>query len=296
MNQYSRRAFGKVALAGLPVAAAYAAKLSSTVGGVRIGTQTYSYRALHLSERFLYPAVIRSMTGNGLAECELFAPHIEPPKAAGADPRGELRKWRLEVPLDHFRGIRKEFEAAGINIHAYNLSFRDDFTDAEIDRGFEHAKALGVGIITASTTLPVARRLVPFAEKHKINVSMHNHANLKDPNEFATPESFRAALAMSKYFRINLDIGHFSAANFDAVAFLKENHANITNLHLKDRKKNDGDNVEWGQGDTPIKPVLQLLKDSKWPIPAYIEYEYPGKLDPVAEVRKCFDFVKRALA
>jgi sugar phosphate isomerase/epimerase len=125
---------------------------------------------------------------------------------------------------------------------------------------------------------------------------MHNHANLEDPNQFATPESFRTALGMSKYFKINLDIGHFSAANLDAVAFIRENHDNITNLHLKDRKKNGGNNVEWGQGDTPIKQVLTLLRNEKYKIPAYIEYEYPGKSNCVEEVKKCFQFAKTALA
>ena len=55
-------------------------------------------------------------------------------------------------------------------------------------------------------------------------------------------------MKLSKYFKINLDIGHFTAANYDAVAYLREHHANITNLHLKDRKKNQGDNVPWGHG------------------------------------------------
>ena len=81
---------------------------------------------------------------------------------------------------------------------------------------------------------------------------------------------------MSQYFKVNLDIGHFTAANYDAVAYIREHHAKITNLHLKDRKKNQGDNVPWGQGDTPIREVLQLLKRERWPIPADIEYEYRG--------------------
>jgi hypothetical protein len=43
--------------------------------------------------------------------------------------------------------------------------------------------------------------------------------------------------------------------------------------------------------------VLLLLKNKKYPIPAMIEYEYgkPG-MDTVAEVKKCFDFCKAALA
>lgn len=210
--------------------------------------------------------------------------------------REDLRKWRLEVPLDHFRNVRKKFDSAGINVHVYNLSFNDSFTDDEIDRGFQLANALGVNIISASTTLPVAKRVAPFAEKHKICLTVHNHANLKDWNEFATPASLKAAVALSKYIKINLDIGHFTAANFDAVSFIRENHGQITNLHLKDRKKNGGENVEWGQGDTPIKAVLQLLKTDKYAIPAYIEYEYPGRDDCIAEVKKCFSFAKRALA
>lgn len=324
---FTRRDFGKLTLAALPLAAARAARLNSVLGGVHVGVQTYSYRDLPMDG--VIDAVIKAMTETGLGECELFAQQAEPPNIAtnfwaGVDPkvlgagadggalseqlrakakqdavlkaREELRKWRLEVPLDHFRAIRKKFDAAGIDVHVYNLSFNASFTDPEMDRIFEHAKALGVNIISASTTLPVAKRLVPFTEKHKMYVSMHGHANLSDPEEFATPESFQKALALSKYFKINLDIGHFSAANFDAVAYIKERHADITHLHLKDRKKNGGPNVEWGQGDTPIKEVLHLLKASKYPIRAYIEYEYPGKGSGVEEVKKCFEYCKQALA
>jgi sugar phosphate isomerase/epimerase len=154
----------------------------------------------------------------------------------------------------------QEVRRAGLKIYGFNYSFNPSFTDEEIDRGFEIAKALGAEIITASTTLPVAQKVVPFAEKHKMIVAMHGHSNLTDPNEFATPESFAAALKMSKYFKINLDIGHFTAANFDAVAYLQEHHADITNLHIKDRKKNQGDNTSWGEGDTPIREVLQLVR------------------------------------
>jgi hypothetical protein len=41
--------------------------------------------------------------------------------------------------------------------------------------------------------------------------------------------------------------------------------------------------------------VLQLLKQKKYDIPANIEYEYKGE-DTVAEVRKCFEYCRAALA
>src|SRR4029079_6505374 len=140
------------------------------------------------------------------------------------------------------------------------------------------------------------KKIPPFADKHRMVVAMHNHSNTRDPNEIATPESFAAAQKLSKYFKVNLDIGHFTAANYDAVAFLKEHHASVTNLHLKDRKKNQGDNMPWGTGDTPIREVLQLLKRERWPIRADVEYEYRGSGSPIEEVKKCLAFAKQALA
>ena len=312
---FTRREFGQLTLAAIPLA--LAARLDAA--GVRIGVQSYSFRAMSLED------AVAAMKQIGLTECELFAGHVEPrpPRPAGATPppppaappaggqaapapppsgfrpdpkwRDEVRKWRLSTPLSHFAGVKQQFADAGIKIQAYNLSFNESFTDEEIDRGFEMAKALGADFITASATLKAAARVAPFADKHKYRVAMHNHANVKDPNEFATPESFAAALAMSKYFVINLDIGHFTAANYDAVAYIEQHHDKIVSLHLKDRKKDQGANLPWGEGDTPIKPVLQLLKTKKYDIPANIEYEYKGE-DTVAEVKRCFEFAKAASA
>jgi sugar phosphate isomerase/epimerase len=308
---YSRREFGWLALAGLALPRLVEAAADSQVAGVRIGVQTYSYRDLPrpAGADDSVDVIIKAMTESGLTECELFAPQLEPEFSAGvrgargAPPspeavkaREDLRKWRLHTPLDHFRNARKKFDAAGITIHAYCYNMNASFTDAELDRGFEMTKALGTELMTTSTTMDVARRLAPLADKHKMIVGLHGHSNVSDPKEFATPESFAAATNMSKYLRVNLDIGHFTAANYDAVAYIREHHGQITNLHLKDRKKNQGDNTPWGQGDTPIREVLQLLKRERWPIPADIEYEYRGEGTSPEEVRKCFEYAKRSLA
>jgi sugar phosphate isomerase/epimerase len=273
-------------------AAAGAAK-GAMINGVRVGAQTYSFRQLaRPAGGDMVDVLIKAFTECGLRECELWSPQIEPEKA----PREEVRRWRVETPLDHFRAIGKKFAAANIALRAFNYSFNDSFTDAEIDRGFEMARALGAEFITASSTLSAAKRVAPLAEKHKMIVAMHNHSNLKDPNEFATPESFAAAMKISKYFKVNLDIGHFTAANFDAVAYIREHHANITNLHIKDRKRNQGENSPWGQGDAPIREVLQLIRQNTWPIAAYLEYEYKGAGTPVDEVKKGLEYVRKALS
>ena len=299
----TRREFGALTLSSLALPSVLRAQ---TVSGVRLGVQTYSFRELTRPPGGdLVDPIIAAMKECGLTECELWAPQIEPPSPFGRgrptpeqaqQAREAAKTWRLETPIDHFRAIRKKFETAGMTIYAFNYSPNNSFTDAEIDRGFEMAKALGAEIITASATIEAARRMAPFAAKHKMPVAMHNHSNVTDPNEFATLESLATALTLSPLFRINLDIGHFTAANYDAVAYIREHHARITNLHLKDRKKEQGPNTAWGTGDTPIRQVLQLLKQERWPIRAYIEYEHNGEAGPVDEVKKCFAFAKSALA
>jgi sugar phosphate isomerase/epimerase len=298
----TRRQFGALSVGALITPALARAQ---PVGGVRIGVQTFSFRELPRTPGGdATQSIIDAMKACGLTECELWSPQIEPAAGGGRgrspeeirQAREALRSWRINQPIAHFNGIRQAFAAAGLSIYAFNYSFGNDFTDEEIDRGFVMARALGSEIITASTNLTVARRVVPFAERHRMVVSMHNHSDVRDPNEFATPESFAAALALSKYFKINLDIGHFTAANYDPVAYIREHHADITNLHIKDRKRDQGDNTPWGRGDTKIGEVLALLKRERWPIRAYVEYEYRGEAGPVEEVKKCTAFLKAALA
>lgn len=218
--------------------------------------------------------------------------------AARATPRNEeIRKWRLSVSMDKFKDVRKKFDTAGINIAILCFNMNEAITDDEIEYAFHMAKALGAKAISTTTQVTVSKRIAPFADKHKMMVGYHGHDATGDPNEFATPETFATAMSYSRYNGVNLDIGHFTAGNYDAIAYIKEHHDRITNIHLKDRKKDHGPNVPWGQGDTPIKDVLLLLKKEKYPFPANIEYEYgqPG-MDAVTEVSKCLQYCKEVLS
>jgi sugar phosphate isomerase/epimerase len=58
---------------------------------------------------------------------------------------------------------------------------------------------------------------------------------------------------MSNYARINLNIGHFVAAGFNPLPFIREQYVNIPILHIRDGKKGQGTKLAWGAGDTPIR-------------------------------------------
>ncbi len=225
-----------------------------------------------------------------------------PPSAAGRGPAPltpEQQTWRTSAEtMDKYRGLRKQFDDAGIDLGVLCYNMNASISDDEIDYAFRMAQALGVKAISSSSTVTVAKRVASFADKYKLTWSGHGHDDVCDPEQFAKPETFEKIMSFSPSIGVNLDIGHFTAAGYDAVTFIRRYHDRITNLHLKDRTRNPisgrGGNVRWGDGETPIREVLQLLRREQYPIAANIEYEYQGT-DPVIEVAKCLQFAKDIL-
>lgn len=303
--KYTRRDAAKLALASIPAVRALAAP-NSRINGVEIGVITYSFRPLEDIDQ-----LVRTIAQLGISEVELMSNAVEvfaDPPGAGFGVRGgtpqeqaaraeTLRKWRLSTSTERFKLVRQKFDSAGIDLALLCFNMRDGNSDEEIDYAFRMAQALGVRAITTSTTVSMSKRIAAVADRYKMRVGYHGHDQTSDPNEFATLESYGKAFEYSKYNGVNLDIGHFTASNYDAVAFIKEHHARITNLHLKDRKRNHGPNVPWGMGDTPLKDVLRLLKLEKYSFPGNIELEYPvpAGSDAPTEVAKCLKYCEQAL-
>ena len=262
-------------------------------GGAPGGAQTLP--ALPAGERGAPRAPGGGQRGGGGGRAAL-TPEQQAERQAAVE---KLAKWRASANAKTWKAVTKKFNDAGVDVALLCYNMRDDMKDEDIEYGFSMAKGLGVKGITTSTTLTMAKRIAPVADKHKLLVGYHGHDAIDNPNETATLESYDKLMAYGKYNGVNLDIGHFTAAGYDAVAFIKQHHAKITNLHIKDRKKNRGPNVAvWGTGDTPMKEVLQLLKTEKYPFPANLELEYPIPQDSniIAEAKKCLAYVKSCLA
>lgn len=219
--------------------------IASAYRGVELGVQTISFQDRPLE------AMLDAVAGTGIDTIELWAGHVEPVAKLGG--REKLREWRLSVDLDEFRKIREMIERRRIRLSSYDVAIRSECTDAEIDRLFEMARALGVGVISSSSDVKIAPRLDEFARRHKIRVGFHNLSTLKS-DQFARPDDYETALkGRSEYLGATLDVGHFTAAGFDPVAFLQTNHQHVFVLHLKDRKRDQGPAVPFGEGDTPLQ-------------------------------------------
>lgn len=293
----SRRSFlgGAAALAASSMIsnvapAAAAARPNSNFNGVQIGVITYSYRSLPGTAE----DILKYVTQSGISSIELMGEPAEQYAGAPGD-RKALLDWRLSAPMDRYEALRKMFSDAGVGIHI--VKFGDignpGMPDAQIEYYFQVAKALGAKGITREISEEAAERLGPMADKHKIMIGFHNHTQM-------TPTTYDGGiLSHGKYLGINFDIGHYVAGtNQSPIPIIEKFQDRILSLHLKDRKVNNGANLPFGQGDTPVALVLQHLKRNKLAFPADIELEYtvPEDSDAVQEVTRCVEFCKQALA
>jgi sugar phosphate isomerase/epimerase len=225
---------------------------------------------------------------------EIAAMRAEQEEAAA-----KLKVWRTSVSMDKFKALRKMYNDAGVTIYAWK-QLSPNMSDEEFEYVFNVAEALGCTHTTLE--LPAGaeaaaqlKRIGDFAIKKKIYAAYHTHLQ-------GSMTAFDQAFAISKGNMANVDLGHWVAAGNiggTPMDFMTKYHDRVSSFHLKDRTTPEhcGLNLAWGTGETPLKPILQLVKKNKWKIPASIEFEYaiPDGSDAVQEVRKCVEYCRAVL-
>ena len=298
--------------------------------GVTIGVQTYSFRTQEDESPL---AILEYIKETGIKHVELMGNHAEPFAGAPTSPmddpakraimikqwrqqelteeeaelavllraemaqfNADMAKWRSEVDYSKFEELRDLYAANGISIYAFKPSvFGKNNTDDDIRYGMRAAKALGADHVTVEHPEDDEHtaRLGKIAEEEGILMAYHGHMQ-------QTPTLWDTALAQSSGNSMNLDFGHYIAAeNENPLQIIKDKHASIASMHLKDRQKksNGGGNLMWGTGDTPIAEVVTLIRDNGYtfPITVELEYEIPEGSDAVQEVKRSFEYIKNIL-
>ena len=222
-------------------------------------------------------------------------------RQAAAD---DLKKWRLSRSMDKYKAFRKMYNDAGVNIYAFKLEPQPNMSNEELEYIFTSAKTLGANHVTLelSNNAEFTKRIGDAALSHGLRVAYHAH-------EQATINAWDEVLAQSKGNAVNLDCGHYLAGTgLSPIPAIEKLHDRIASIHLKDRTpstaatattpRHAGENLPWGQGQTPIAEILQLMRKNKYQFPASIELEYqvPQGSDSVVEVKKCIEYCRKSLA
>ena len=228
---------------------------------------------------------------------DLTPEQIAAARAVQEEQAAKMKAWRTSVSMEPFKKLRRMYNDAGVTIYAWK-QLNANMSDEEYEYIFNVAEALGCTHTTLELLQDAAqlKRLGDFAMKKKIYAAYHTHLQ-------GGMTAFDQAFAVSRGNMANVDFGHWVAAGNiggTPMDFLNKHHARISSFHLKDRTSPEkcALNLPLGQGETPIKDILQLVKKNKWKMPASIEMEYtvPEGSDPVQEVRKCVEYCRTALA
>ena len=257
--------------------------------GIIVGVQTWSFRTMQDQSPL---AILKYIKHTGIKHVELMGNHVEPFVGIFEDSEN-ISKLRNEASISKFKELRKLYKDAGISIFACKprRCFEKYNTDDEIRYGMRAAKALGASHITLEHPSDDEHtlRLSEIADEEDILVGYHNH-------EQGTPTLWDTAISQSDFNRLNIDLGHYTASETgDPLEIFKDKHNKIVSIHLKDRKRlsRGGDNLVWGQGDTPIKEAVKIYKEEGYDFPLTIELEYdiPEGSDEISELKKCISYI-----
>ncbi len=295
---------------------------------ITLGLQTYSFRTMEDQSPL---AILDYVKQTGIKNIELMGNHAEPfagaPESMMSDRakmailikqyrnepltdeekviaaevaaqreayNAEVQAWRKNVDLKKFEALKALYDEAGISIYAFKPRvFEKNNTDDDIRYGMRAAKALGASHVTLEHPEDDAHtaRLAKIAEEEGVLIGYHGH-------EQQTPTLWDTALSQSDANRMNLDFGHYIAAeNENPLEIIKTKSDKIVSMHLKDRQKksNGGGNLVWGSGDTQIVDVIKLINENGYTFPVTIELEYdiPEGSDAVQEVKKCLAYIEQ---
>lgn len=289
----------------LPGQALAAPRPHSRFEGVPVGVITYSFRSMpgtaenlldYLTQLDLQTVELMSdpaeaFAGAPTAPARVRGELSEAQRAEREAYQKEIRNWRLATSMAPFKKLRKMYRREGVAIDIIKFGQIASLSPEEVDYCFRVARTLGARGLTLERTDEAVERLSPYATRHERLVGYHNHAQVNF-------NSWDKAMELSPYNALNLDVGHYVAGtNESPIPLIEKYHDRILSLHIKDRKKNNGDNVPWGQGDTPLKEILQLMKrrQSKFMATVELEYPIPEGSNAVEEVRKCLAYCEEAI-
>lgn len=215
----------------------------------------------------------------------------------------ELAAFRNDpATLVKFEELKKKFDDAGIEIHIFK--FEGMSTDEEWDYAFKAAKILGAIGITAEGSEQTAQIIGAAAERNDMLGILHQHGQYAT----MTVAEIEQLLSYSPALRLNFDFGHYfgfgykDSTGLDPIQFIDHFSDKIASMHCKDKTSSENEtapnqNQVWGQGETPVRQILQHVRDNYPHIYCDVELEYSVApwSNSVKEVGTCIRYMREAL-
>ncbi len=191
----------------------------------------------------------------------------------------------------------KDYDAAGIQLHAAGAIYFPKDEDDDIRSKFEYCKRAGIKVIVAGDPTPATLpRIEKFVKEYDIRFAIHNHGP-EDKIWHSPLDVLKAVKDMDPRMGCCIDIGHTARAGTDVVEAIKQVGPRLFNMHTKDLTdfQSKESQVAVGEGKMPMRKIFQTLIAMKYDGFVDLEYEVHGD-DPMPGVIASFAYMRGVLA
>jgi inosose dehydratase len=196
----------------------------------------------------------------------------------------------LDSTPDTTHTVMAKFQEAGIRIYAAGVIYMK--TVAEVDRAFEYAQALGVGLIVAAPNPELLPNVEQKVKATNIRVAIHNHG--PEDKLYPSPvDVYDHVKGLDERIGLCLDIGHAARAGADIVKVANDYKSRIFDLHIKDLAviSKEAKPIELGRGVLDIPGLLKTLAKNKYTGVCSIEHEMDMN-DPLPGIAESAGFYR----
>ena len=202
----------------------------------------------------------------------------------------------LNTTKEEALAIIEKFKKNGINIYAAGMITMK--TEQDIDRAFDYAKNIGVGMIIASPDISLLKYLEQKVVESNIKIAIHNGG--PEDKWYPTPKAvYDNIKGYDKRIGICLDIGHTQRAGINPIEAYNQYAEKVLDIHIKDVEaaKADAQEVELGRGIIDIPALVSSLYKQRYTGRCSIEYQknLDEPLEGIAESVGYFKGVCKAL-
>ena len=202
----------------------------------------------------------------------------------------------LSTTKEEALAIIEKFKKNGINIYAAGMITMK--TEQEIDRAFDYAKNIGVGMIIASPDISLLKYLEQKVVESNIKIAIHNGG--PEDKWYPTPKAvFDNIKNYDNRIGLCFDTGHAQRAGINPIEAYNQYAEKVLDIHIKDVEaaKVDAQEVELGRGIIDIPALVSSLYRQRYSGRCSIEYQknLDEPLEGIAESVGYFKGVCKAL-
>jgi sugar phosphate isomerase/epimerase len=201
---------------------------------------------------------------------------------------------KLDSTPDHIAATVAKVKAAGLELYGGGVIYMR--SEADVNRGFEYAKAAGMGIIIGVPNHDLLDLVNRKVQDYDIRLAIHNHG--PGDKVYPTPQSAWEKIAkLDRRIGLCIDVGHTQRSGIDPSEPALRYAGRLMDVHIKDTSAatEKGTTVEIGRGVIDIPKFLRTLAKTQYSGTVSLEYEKDAK-DPLPGSAESVGYLRGVLA